>query len=363
MRGTETAASGAGGRAAAPPQEASGPPCGLCHTPAALGFLTAEWPQSSQTPYIPAQGAKGKCLSEQGRARDFFTTLLGGRQSCSYHTPPAEAVTMPFPGSRGDATGPADLSVNRMSKSHRKKSRRVGRQACGYLLQRQSASEKNRSTNRQRSFVSSEPGDDSSPLPVWALAGSRPLRALLPISAEAGAAGGRRQGWFQEGWGPEAACQTSCCPGWGKTPGTVAHQAPLSMGFSRQEHWSGLPLPPPRDLPDPGIEPGSPALQADSLPLNHQGGPLGRAPRGKNSNTSLCFSPRSCPTQPFASNNLYRITRMSFLKAGILLVPNLCLHKFVCKFVLFAQYIFVEQTIYVSVSNNCVLFSKCLSLR
>ena len=48
---------------------------------------------------------------------------------------------------------------------------------------------------------------------------------------------------------------------------TVAHQAPLSMGFSRQEYWSGLLCPPPRDLPNPGIKPGSPALQADSLPL------------------------------------------------------------------------------------------------
>ena len=38
------------------------------------------------------------------------------------------------------------------------------------------------------------------------------------------------------------------------------------MGFSRQEYWSGLPCPPPEDLPDPGIEPGSPAVQADSLP-------------------------------------------------------------------------------------------------
>ena len=48
-------------------------------------------------------------------------------------------------------------------------------------------------------------------------------------------------------------------------PWTVAHQAPLSMGFSRQEHWSRLPFPSPGDLPDPGIEPKSPALQADSL--------------------------------------------------------------------------------------------------
>ena len=46
---------------------------------------------------------------------------------------------------------------------------------------------------------------------------------------------------------------------------TVAYQAPPSMGFSRQEYWSGLPFPSPGDLPDPGIEPRSPALQADAL--------------------------------------------------------------------------------------------------
>ena len=45
------------------------------------------------------------------------------------------------------------------------------------------------------------------------------------------------------------------------------------MGFSRQEYWSGLPFPPPGDLPDSGIEPGSPALQADSLPFELQGSP------------------------------------------------------------------------------------------
>ena len=49
------------------------------------------------------------------------------------------------------------------------------------------------------------------------------------------------------------------------TPWTVTHQAALSMGFSRQYYWSGLPFPSPGDLPDPGIKPGSPALQADSL--------------------------------------------------------------------------------------------------
>ena len=56
------------------------------------------------------------------------------------------------------------------------------------------------------------------------------------------------------------------------TPLTVAHQAPLSMGFPRQEYWSGLPLPSLGDLPDPGVEPESPALQGGSLPLSHQGG-------------------------------------------------------------------------------------------
>ena len=50
------------------------------------------------------------------------------------------------------------------------------------------------------------------------------------------------------------------------TPWTVAYQALQSMGFSRQEYWSGLPFPSPGDLPDPGIEPRSPALQADALP-------------------------------------------------------------------------------------------------
>ena len=49
------------------------------------------------------------------------------------------------------------------------------------------------------------------------------------------------------------------------TPWTVAYQTPPSMGFSRQEYWSGLPFPPPGDLPNPGIEPRSLALQVDAL--------------------------------------------------------------------------------------------------
>ena len=59
------------------------------------------------------------------------------------------------------------------------------------------------------------------------------------------------------------------------TPWTVVYQAPLSMGFSRQEYWSGLPFPSPGDLPNPGIELGSPTLQAHALPSEPPGKPLG----------------------------------------------------------------------------------------
>ena len=60
-----------------------------------------------------------------------------------------------------------------------------------------------------------------------------------------------------------AAVQSLNCVWLFVTPWTVTHQAPLSMGFSRQEYWRGLPSP--EDLPDPGIEPGSPTLQADAF--------------------------------------------------------------------------------------------------
>ena len=62
------------------------------------------------------------------------------------------------------------------------------------------------------------------------------------------------------------------------TPWTVAREAPLCMGFSRQEHWSGLPFPSPGDLPDLETEPGSPALQANSLPTEPPGRPFPSIP-------------------------------------------------------------------------------------
>ena len=62
-------------------------------------------------------------------------------------------------------------------------------------------------------------------------------------------------------------CPTVC------DPVGCRHQAPVSMGFPRQEYWSGLPFPSPGDLPDPGIEPGSPTLQADALTSESPGKP------------------------------------------------------------------------------------------
>ena len=74
------------------------------------------------------------------------------------------------------------------------------------------------------------------------------------------------------------------------TPWTVAYQAPLSMEFSRQEYWSGLPFPSPGDLPNPGIEPGSPALQADALPSE----PTGKPKLQKHVNGLKQSAPKSC---------------------------------------------------------------------
>ena len=68
----------------------------------------------------------------------------------------------------------------------------------------------------------------------------------------------------------------------------MAYQAPLTMGFSRQKYWNGLPFPSPGDLPDPGIKPQSPALQADTLP-SEPPGKLGKALTICLSNEELIF--------------------------------------------------------------------------
>ena len=95
-------------------------------------------------------------------------------------------------------------------------------------------------------------------------------------------------------------------------PRTVAHQAPLCMGFSRKESWSGLPFPTPGDLPQPGIEPMSPALAGDSLPLCHLGSPfyiLYISPREGTSN--LCQY--SCLGIP-VDRGVWRVTVLGVIK-------------------------------------------------
>ena len=80
---------------------------------------------------------------------------------------------------------------------------------------------------------------------------------------------------------------TKSCPTLAN-PWTVALQAALSLGFSRQEYWSGLPFPSPEDLPDPGIEPRSPELQAECLPTK-----LGRNPFTQSTEAEINLA-RSC---------------------------------------------------------------------
>ena len=74
------------------------------------------------------------------------------------------------------------------------------------------------------------------------------------------------------------------------TPSTVAHQAPLSVGFSRQEYWSGLPFTFPGDLPDPGVEPLSPVLQVAFNDCNY------RVRITEKSRFCCCFATKSFPT-------------------------------------------------------------------
>ena len=100
------------------------------------------------------------------------------------------------------------------------------------------------------------------------------------------------------------------------TPWTVAHQAPPSTGFSRQEYWSGLPFPFPGDLPDPGIEPRSPELQADTLTSEPPGKPSVTLALAKISNQLHCIlgieiSPRVLASEEDALNQALEQTESS----------------------------------------------------
>ena len=100
-------------------------------------------------------------------------------------------------------------------------------------------------------------------------------------------------------------CMLSCIPLFAAS-WTVAHQAPLSMGFFRQGSWSGLLFPSLGDPPKPGIEPGSPKLQADSLPLSHLASPYSIYSHYK---TLSIFSVVQCiPASYFIPNRLHLLT-------------------------------------------------------
>ena len=89
------------------------------------------------------------------------------------------------------------------------------------------------------------------------------------------------------------------------TPWTEAYQAPLSMGFSRQQYWSRLPFPSPADLPDPGIEPTSPALQVDSLLSEPPGKPLETMTAGKSAASDILAVHPGASVGSFTVNVLF----------------------------------------------------------
>ena len=106
------------------------------------------------------------------------------------------------------------------------------------------------------------------------------------------------------------------------TPWTIAYQAPPSMGFSRQECWSGLPFPSPGDLPNPGIESGSPTLQADTLPSAPPDGHCRRVPKLFQFSDACRFPPISLP-KPWEVRFRFRMTFLSFFLSCIIL-GSLC---------------------------------------
>ena len=108
---------------------------------------------------------------------------------------------------------------------------------------------------------------------------------------------------------------------------TVAYQAPPSMGFSRQECWSGLPFPSPGDLPDPGMEPGSPALRADALSSEPPGKPTfqwGICQKSSHWDKGYFLY----ILQPIGNNCIFRIIAICFINISDIHIPLIVQYPF-----------------------------------
>ena len=139
-------------------------------------------------------------------------------------------------------------------------------------------------------------------------------------------------------------CSLLSCVPLLSTPWTVARQAPLSVEFSKQEYWGGLPFPSSGDLPDPGIEPKCSALHADSFTLSYQGSPIFVC-------VYVCVCVCVCDTIMEADENSGKKTGSGFQWVRIQLIS--LLETCTCSSIKLGQYL--HQSI-LTVNTNCYFF-------
>ena len=160
---------------------------------------------------------------------------------------------------------------------------------------------------------------------------SQPLSLSLHIARWDGSKNSNGESWRKAPWfqataqSPRVAllceCLVCCCCLVAKlclTPWTIAHQAPVSMGFSRQEYWSGLPFPSPGDLPEPGVEPASSVLVGRFFTVEAPGKPscLVTVHYDSVSLRILCLLLMSIPLPESESPDFCMLFMLSFVIAG-----------------------------------------------
>ena len=154
-----------------------------------------------------------------------------------------------------------------------------------------------------------------------------------------------KQGWW---WFSRKSCPTLV------TPWTVAHQAPLSMGFSGQEYWSGLPFPSPGDLPDPGIKPRYLHCRLILYQLSCEGGPLSREDRSKKEDVRE--DAKSVPIMYLYSSVAFYYQRASKLDIFLVLKKSSTISHFNYDF----HFLEFHRICYLLCSHPA-LFSECLN--